>query len=63
MWAGGTSTRQKSVGEKSSEIDAVAKSSDVWERLLVEVKRTGNPEEEIVFFMHSCEKKEPGIMS
>ena len=43
--------RQKSAGEKSSEIDAVAESSNnqrVWERLPVEVKRTGNPEEVIV---------------
>ena len=34
MWAGGTSTRQKSAGEKSLEINTVARSSDdqrVWE--------------------------------
>ena len=28
MWVGGTLTRRKTAGEKSSEIDAIAKSSD-----------------------------------
>ena len=54
MWAGGC----------HEEIDAVAESSNnqrVWERLPVEVKRTGNPEEVIVcvcvFFNRPCARR------
>ncbi len=55
-------TRQKSVREKSSEIDTVVKSGND-RRLRESYEGVGDPEEAIFFNnMRSCEKKEPGIM-